>query len=115
MADRGTYRAIKVVFLDGPDFQQLPERARWVFLTLKMSLGPSGIEMHYPEALVHNISARTGADPDDVRSSLGVLEEHAWIVPPRRSPAAPSMAGSSRRSGRTLPGGFAAALGSRPP
>ena len=80
MADRGTYRAIKVVLLDGPDFQQLPERARWVFLTLKMSLGPSGIEMHYPEALVHNISARTGADPDDVRSSLGVLEEHGWIV-----------------------------------
>ena len=80
MADRGTYRAIKVVLLDGPDFQQLPERARWVFLTLKMSLGPSGIEMHYPEALVHNISAHTGADPDDVRSSLGVLEEHGWIV-----------------------------------
>ena len=51
-----------------------------MFLTLKMSLGPSGIEMHYPEALVHNISARTGADPDDVRSSLGVLEEHGWIV-----------------------------------
>ena len=23
MADRGTYRAIKVVLLDGPDFQQL--------------------------------------------------------------------------------------------
>ena len=80
MADRGTYRAIKVVLLDGPDFQELPERARWVFLTLKMSLGPSGIEMHYPEALVHNISARTGADPDDVRSSLGVLEEHGWII-----------------------------------
>ena len=80
MADRGTYRAIKIVLMDGPDFQQLPERARWVFLTLKMSLGPSGIEMHYPEALVHNISARTGADPDDVRSSLGVLEEHGWIV-----------------------------------
>ena len=80
MADRGTYRAIKVVLLDGPDFQELPERSRWVFLTLKMSLGPSGIEMHYPEALVHNISARTGADPDDVRSSLSVLEEHGWII-----------------------------------
>ena len=79
MADRGTYRAIKVVLLDGPDFQQLPERARWVFLTLKMSLGPSGIEVHYPEALAYQLSARTDAPVQSVKEALDLLEDAGWI------------------------------------
>lgn len=77
--ERGAYRAVKVVLLDGPDFQQLPERARWVFVALKLSFGPTGIEMHYPEALAHELAARTGADVGDVKDALDVLEAAGWI------------------------------------
>lgn len=80
MADRGVYRAIKVVLLDGPDFQKLPERARWVFLALKMSMGPAGIEVHYPEALAYQLAERTGAPVFAVKEALDVLEGHGWIL-----------------------------------
>lgn len=79
MADRGAYRSIKVVLWDGPDFQELPERARWVFVTLKATFGPAGIEVHYPEALAHELAAKTGASLGAVKDSMDVLERQGWI------------------------------------
>lgn len=79
MAERGAYRSIKVVLLDGPDFRQLSERARHAFLVLKMGVGPSGIEVRYREALVHEISQRTGMPVEAARDALAELESSDWI------------------------------------
>jgi hypothetical protein len=79
MADRGTYRSVKVVLLDGPDFQRLSSEARFVFLVLKMTFGPSGIDVRYPEELVHQVAGKTGYDPDTVRECLATLERADWI------------------------------------
>lgn len=77
--DRGPYRAIPVVLLDGKDFHRLPERARWVFVALKMNLGPAGIEVHYPDALAHQLAAQTGASPGAVMDAIDLLESEKWI------------------------------------
>jgi hypothetical protein len=77
--ERGAYRAIKVVLLDGPDFQSLSPEARWAFVTLKMSIGPSGIEVNYPAALEHELAAKTGHPPGRVREALQELDESGWI------------------------------------
>lgn len=79
MSDRGEYRAIRRVLLDGPDFQQLPERARWVFVALKLNFGPAGIEVWYPAELTARISAQTGTSPAGVQDALMTLEKAGWI------------------------------------
>jgi len=79
MAERGSYRSVKVVLLDGPDFQRLDERPRWVFMVLKLSFGPSGIEVHYPEALAHELAEKTGASVAQVKDALDTLEAEGWI------------------------------------
>src|SRR5690348_6459558 len=79
MSDRGEFRAIPRVLLDGPDFQRLPERARWVFVALKLNFGPSGIEVWYPAELVARLSAQTGGSPGGVQDALNTLEEEGWI------------------------------------
>lgn len=77
--ERGEYRAIRRVLLDGPDFQKLPERARWVFVALKLNFGPAGIEVHYPAALTAMLSAQTGAQPLEIEAALYILERDGWI------------------------------------
>jgi hypothetical protein len=79
MIERGEYRAIRRVLLDGPDFQRLPERARWVFIALKLNLGPSGIEVWYPAELVARLSGQTGTSPAGVQDALITLEREGWI------------------------------------
>lgn len=79
MADRGEYRAIRRVLLDGPDFQALGAGPRWVFVALKLNMGPSGIEVHYPDALAAQLAAQTGFRPADVAACLDRLEEAGWI------------------------------------
>lgn len=79
MTDRGEYRAIRRVLLDGKDFRKLPERARFVFLALKLNIGPSGLETFEPDALVYTLAAQTGAKPDQIRVSLDLLELHGWL------------------------------------
>lgn len=79
MADRGEYRAIRRVLLDGKDFRKLPERARFVFLALKLNIGPSGIDTFEPEALVYTLAAQTGGKPDQIRVALDVLEHQGWV------------------------------------
>lgn len=77
--ERGASSPIPRVLLDGPDFQRLPPIARHVFLTLKVSFGPSGIETQYPEALTATLAATTGWKPSDVAPALDQLERSAWI------------------------------------
>lgn len=80
MADtRGGYRAVKVVLLDGPDYQDLSERARHLFLALKLSFGPTGIEVHYPEALAAEMAAKTGIPVEGVRDALDELRADGWV------------------------------------
>ncbi len=77
--ERGEYRAVRRVLLDGPDFQRLPERARFVFLVLKLNFGAAGIDIVYPEALEIQVSAQTGASITDVRVALSALQGAGWI------------------------------------
>lgn len=77
--ERGEYRAIPVVLLDGPDFQRLTAAERWTFVALKMNLGPSGIEVRYPEALAHELAAQTGHDVPTVKAAINTLCREHWI------------------------------------
>lgn len=77
--ERGSYRSVKVVLLDGPDFQQLPERANHLFVFLKLTFGPSGIEVRYPDALAAEMSAKTRIPVEFVRENLDILEQAGWI------------------------------------
>ena len=79
MTDRGLYRSIRCVLLDGPDFQLLPERARWAFIVLKITFGPSGIEVWYPGELLHRLAALTGATTTQMSDVLSRLESAGWI------------------------------------
>jgi hypothetical protein len=79
MADRGQYRGIRRVLLDGPDFQMLGPAARWVFVAMKINLGPCGIEVEYPDALVARLASQTGHDIPTIIAALDELERDGWI------------------------------------
>jgi hypothetical protein len=79
MGERGEYRAIRRVLLDGPDFQRLSERARFVFLALKLNIGPTGIEVHYPAALAFQVAEQTGVPPGAVMAALDELRAGNWL------------------------------------
>lgn len=67
------------MLLDGPDYQQLPERARHVFLVLKLNFGPSGLEVWYPNELTARLAAQTGVSPAGVQDALMTLERAGWV------------------------------------
>lgn len=69
---RGAYRSIPVVLWHGRDFQRLPSAARLVFLALKCSLGPSGID-RFPGMLAA-LAEMTGYDEAMVSRQLAILE-----------------------------------------
>jgi hypothetical protein len=77
--ERGLYRAITVVLLDGPQFQELPPEARWVFVCLKISLGPCGIQVEYPAGLVEKLAGRTGYSLAVVAEMLDLLQAKGWV------------------------------------
>lgn len=72
---RGSYRAIHTVLLDGPDYQALTPHAKLVFLTLKLNLGPTGIDVLYPAV----VEAQTGLSADQVALAMDMLEHTGWI------------------------------------
>jgi len=78
-SDRGEYRAIRRVLLDGPDFQRLNHIARWVFVALKLNLGPSGIDVFYPAALTQQLAAQTGVPWQGIDAALDELEAFGWV------------------------------------
>lgn len=79
MSERGEYRGITRVLLDGRDFQRLPERANHLFLILKINFGPAGIDVWYPEELVTRLTRQSGVPAEGVREALAVLEREEWI------------------------------------
>jgi hypothetical protein len=74
---RGNYRSIHCVIVDGPDFQALSPGAKLVWYTLKMTLGPSGIDVI--PALAGTLMERTGLDDKAIAKGLGQLETAGWI------------------------------------
>lgn len=79
MSDRGEYRAVRRVLLDGPDFQRQSMVARWVFVALKLNFGPAGIEVWYPAELAARLSEQTGASVAGIQEALISLERDGWI------------------------------------
>ena len=77
MSERGEYRAIYTVIVDGPDFQAFAPEAKLVFYTLKLSLGATGIDVI--RALVPTLVEQTGYDDDTVEQALCQLEDADWI------------------------------------
>jgi hypothetical protein len=77
--ERGQYRAIPSVLLDGKDFRALSANARWVFVALKLNLGPAGIEVHYRRALAEQLAEQTGLSTNAVTCALNDLEAAEWI------------------------------------
>jgi hypothetical protein len=77
MSERGAFRSIHTVIVDGPDFQALSPGAKLVWYTLKMTLGPSGIDV--VPALVATLVERTGADEGQIKKALAQLEANGWV------------------------------------
>lgn len=75
--ERGNYRSIHTVIVDGPDFQALSPGAKLVWYTLKMTLGPSGIDV--VPALVATLVERTGASVSQCEKGLAQLVERGWV------------------------------------
>lgn len=78
-AERGAYRAITRVLLDGQDFQRFTPAARLVLIAMKVDFGPAGIEVHYPEALLWQLSHQTGYTTTECADALSELEDAKWI------------------------------------
>lgn len=79
MSERGSYRSIPNALLSGPQFRALPERARWIFVVLKLNISAAGIAVWYPDELVVRLTSESGASADQVRLTLDILEHEGWI------------------------------------
>lgn len=77
MTERGEFRAIMTVIVDGPDYQSLSPKARLTLLTVKLSLGPSGIDVI--PGLKAALSERTGLSPSVLEAALGELVRAGWV------------------------------------
>lgn len=77
MIERGAYRSIYCVIVDSPEFQAFSPGAKLVFFMLKLTLGPSGIDV--VPALVATLVERTGADTSQVEKGLAQLEAANWV------------------------------------
>jgi hypothetical protein len=69
--ERGEYRSIRTVIVDGPDFRKLTPAAKLVWYTLKLQLGPSGIGVI--NALDYVLMEQTGLTLEMVRAGLAEL------------------------------------------
>lgn len=76
MAERGEYRPIYIVITDTPEFQALSPMARLLWYTLKMRLGPSGIDVAYDEPL----SEQSGIPTVEIDQYRDELVEGGWLA-----------------------------------
>jgi hypothetical protein len=76
-SDRGEYRAIRTVLIDGPDYQELSPEARLTFLTLKLQLGPTGLGVI--NAAKHSLSDQTGYPAESVAKAMLELRAAGWL------------------------------------
>ena len=77
MTDRGEWRGIRSVLIDGKDYQALKPNARLVLLTLKLTCGQAGICVM--PAMNEVLSERTGLSVGEVVGGLDELAEAGWI------------------------------------
>jgi hypothetical protein len=75
--DRGEYRSIYVILFDGPEFQALDADARWLLVTMRLTLGACAIAAI--PAMMAVLTDRTGLPPDRVRQGLEALRSAGWI------------------------------------
>lgn len=78
-SERGEYRSIRQVLLDGPDFQKLSERARFAFLVIKIGSGPTGLELEYAIALAEKVANRTGMGVRAAKKASEELRNSGWV------------------------------------
>lgn len=78
-ADRGEYRSVPRVLVDGKDYQALDPEPRHLFLVLKITMGPAGIEVHYPDAHAIELAEQTGYDVEEVKRCRTALVEAGWV------------------------------------
>lgn len=79
MGERGTYRSISRVIIDGPDFRKLSACARHVFLTLKIAFGPCGVEVYYLPSLASDLAQWTGYDTPTLAPAIQELMDNDWL------------------------------------
>ena len=77
MSDRGEFRSIHTVLVDGPDYQALTPHERLMVFVVKMSLGASGIDV--VPSMIGTLCERTGLDEHIASAVLESLEESGWI------------------------------------
>lgn len=78
MSGRGEYSAIHTAVVDAPDFQALGPDARLCFYTVKMILGPSGIEV--VRCFVAQMTQLTGLPESRLRVALDELQAGKWLA-----------------------------------
>lgn len=78
MAGRGEYSAIHTAVVDAADFQALGPDARLCFYTLKMILGPSGIEV--VRCFVAQMEQLTGLSGERLGAALNELSGKGWLA-----------------------------------
>ena len=74
--NKGEYRSIHTSLLHDLGYQQLSVPAKLVFYTLKLQLGPSGIDTFYTAVLPE----QTGLSTDEAEAAVAELEVGSWIV-----------------------------------
>lgn len=77
MKERGEYRGIYTVLLDGPDYQKLKPGARLMLLTLKIKLGSSGIGV--VSGMLGALAENTGMSVVQTTDALSELEQAGWV------------------------------------
>lgn len=73
MSDRGEYRSIRIVIVDGPDFKTLGPNTKLVWFYIKLQLGPLGIGVF--NAAKHVLAEQTGLTPRQVDNALKQLDQ----------------------------------------
>lgn len=75
---RGRYGGVHSAILDDPDYLQLSSRARLVLLTMKIDLGPSGIDVVDPATFAEKVGETEAAVLDAWRELAGA--RNRWIL-----------------------------------
>jgi len=75
---RGEYATIHTAIVDDPEFQALSPPSRYVWYTLKLLLGASGIDLI--RAHLASLSAATGYPINRLSDTLAELEKGGWLV-----------------------------------
>lgn len=78
MADRGEYTSIHTAMADDPDFRALSSEGRLCVYTLKMILGPSGIDV--VRCFVGQMTELTGLSESSLVPALNELLSAKWLV-----------------------------------